>query len=85
MLPTMVCDQALHAVECGTLQTYYLLWSVIRLSAQHAHSRTAVRVSRRIKILHVQLKEPYMHARKEPVVSTIKITFCLQFYSLQST
>ena len=32
MLPTMVCDQALHAMECGTLQTCYLLWSVIRLS-----------------------------------------------------
>jgi hypothetical protein len=32
MLPTMVCDQALRAMECGTLQTCYLLWSVIRLS-----------------------------------------------------
>ena len=34
---------------------------------QHAHSRTAVRVSRRIKIMHVLLKEPYVRARKEPV------------------
>ena len=34
---------------------------------QHAHSRTAVRVSRRINIMHVLLKEPYVRARKEPV------------------
>jgi hypothetical protein len=26
-------------------------------------------------------KEPYVRARKEPVVSTMKITFCLQFTS----
>ena len=37
------------------------------LIQQHAHSRTAVRVSRRIKIMHVLLKEPYVRARKEPV------------------
>ena len=52
-----------EGIYTGILQPVKVFYMLVGIDDLHLE----VRVSRRIKIMHVLLKDPYVRARKEPV------------------